>query len=605
MSRMPSSDLPVDTPRGVSVSFARTDAPHRDPSRPVVDQAPIPIDPGRLRGGASMFVLGARHDAVNGYPIQAAKVQRPPLRDETLARDRLLDWLGKKVHHRVVLVVAEAGYGKTTLLADFSRRTRMRTLWYRLDEDDRDWISLLNHLVAAGREHDPGFAPTTASMLADSGVPGPSRDAVIRAFVRELPSIAEHGAALILDDFHLVDDAPDVKLVAREIVSHAPERLTIVFSSRRQPTIPIARLRAIGEVAELRTDDLRFDAGEAGQLFAEMYGRPLESDVLRDLTSRTEGWAASLQLVRTAIRDRTPTEIRSFVRTLTGVDNELYDYLAEEVIGELPDDLQRFLMRTSILQIVDPELAAIVTDLEPTRIRALMSDAERLGLLSRRGQVTRDAFRSHPLVRDFLEERLRREVGDDEIGAIHRSTARRTEAIDWRLAGHHYAAADDEADVRRVISGALPRIMGNGQYALADTYLERLQSDAKPDLSTAIIDSRMAFRRGDAALAVQRARDAVAIEPDAELSMANLASVLLSVVDPARSADAFKRLQLSAKDVDLAAIASAALAGLRTATDGNLVEAAQQFRRLASRQLARGHPQYGRVPDDGVTARTG
>src|SRR5437879_7025974 len=96
-------------------------------------------------------------DGVSGYPIQPGKVQAPALRDETLARTRLLDWLDVKIHSRVVFVIGDAGYGKTTLLADFTRRTRLRTLWYRIDEEDRDWVGFLSHLVAAGREHDPGF----------------------------------------------------------------------------------------------------------------------------------------------------------------------------------------------------------------------------------------------------------------------------------------------------------------------------------------------------------------------------------------------------------------------------------------------------------------
>jgi len=116
---------------------------------------------------ASIVASGGPLGTMSEYPIQVSKVQPPPLRDETLARDRLLDWLAVKVHHRVILVLADAGYGKTTLLADFSRRTRIRTLWYRLDHEDRDWISFLSHLVAAGREHDPGFAPKTAALLGD------------------------------------------------------------------------------------------------------------------------------------------------------------------------------------------------------------------------------------------------------------------------------------------------------------------------------------------------------------------------------------------------------------------------------------------------------
>ena len=411
---------------------------------------------------------------MNAFPVQAAKVQPPPLRDDILARDRLLDWLHAKIHQRLVLVLAEAGYGKTTLLADFAARTRLRTLWYRLDEDDRDWVTVMHHLVAAGREHDPDFAPRTASLLADTGVAGPARDAVLDAYLRELPAIAEHGVVLILDDFHLVDEAPDAKAIVRELVSRAPERVSIVIASRRPPSVPIARLRAAGEVAELRTDDLRFDADETARLFSETYGRSLEPDVLRDLSARTEGWAASLQLVQAALRDRSPLEIRRFVRNLSGADQELYDYLAEEVIGDLPDDLQQFLMRTSILQVVTPELAGIVTDLPAPEVRRLTTQAERYSLLSRRGSVQRDHLRYHPLVRDFLEDRLERESGGrDAITALHRTVAEASEAGDWRTACYHYSVIGDTAAIGRTIDGAVEEIIARGDVAIAEALLAR------------------------------------------------------------------------------------------------------------------------------------
>ena len=180
-------DPPVDTLRERSVSFGHP-APHTR-VHPSGERSPVPVaaDRGAI---AALPASGAHRDDVSGYPIQYAKVQPPPLREETLARHRLLDWLAAKVHHRIILVLADAGYGKTTLLADFAGRTRLRTLWYRLDEDDRDWISVLHHLVAAGREADPAFAPNTAAMLADKSLSGPTRDTVINVFMRELQSIA-------------------------------------------------------------------------------------------------------------------------------------------------------------------------------------------------------------------------------------------------------------------------------------------------------------------------------------------------------------------------------------------------------------------------------
>ncbi|HEY6057809.1 MAG TPA: AAA family ATPase, partial [Candidatus Limnocylindrales bacterium] len=205
------------------------------------------------------------------FPVQDAKVQRPPLREATLKRDRLLDWLNAKIHHKVILVTAEAGYGKTTLLSDFARRTRNRTMWYRLDEEDRDWISVLNYIVAAGRQLDPEFGPSTTSLLGDIGDAPPARDRIVDELVAELRTLGP--VSLVLDDYHLVDDVPDVRAVMRELVARAPDRFTFIFLGRRRPTIPLARLRTLGELAELTANDLRFDTVETERLFRDTYGR--------------------------------------------------------------------------------------------------------------------------------------------------------------------------------------------------------------------------------------------------------------------------------------------------------------------------------------------
>ena len=490
---MPRPDLSADTTGERALPSA---PPHMSPRMSTSGSSePVAVGPGRSADTGSTWHVAAGN-ALNRYPLQLAKVQPPSLREETLARGRLLDWLTAKVHDRVILVLADAGYGKTTLLADFSRRTRMRTLWYRLENDDRDWIAILNHLVAAGREHDPGFAPTTASMLSDLSVGGPTRDSTIEVFLRELPSIAEHGAILILDDFHRVDDSPDVRLIARELVAHAPERLSIVFASRRPPTIPLARLRASGEVAELRTDDLRFDTSETRLLFAESYGRPLEPDVLADVVARTEGWAASLQLVQAALRDRTPAEIRRFIRSLSGADQELYDYLAEEVVGDLPQELQQFLMRTSILQTVTASLAGVVAEVDPGEVAQLTGAAERLTLLTRPSRTSQGPQRYHPLVREFLEARLRLSVSAATVTGLHRKAAEAASSIDWRVAAHHYREAGDLDCVASVIASAIPEIMGSGQYVVASEYMEHVSSESRP-ASLNLVQSRLEMQRGE------------------------------------------------------------------------------------------------------------
>src|SRR5918996_3921454 len=145
------------------------------------------------------------------YPVQIGKVQAPALREETLARDRLLEWLSIKIHRRVVLLVAEAGYGKTTLLADFSRRTRVRMLWYRLDRGDRDWVGFLAYLVAAVRVHVPEFGSATSGLLRETATSAPPLDTVLDTVLRELGDLAGDVSAMVFDDFHLVDDSPEVR----------------------------------------------------------------------------------------------------------------------------------------------------------------------------------------------------------------------------------------------------------------------------------------------------------------------------------------------------------------------------------------------------------
>jgi DNA-binding SARP family transcriptional activator len=579
----------VDTPFPASVSFPPAERPvpsDRDP-------ALLAVGPGRPPVlTARSLVLPAELD---GYDVQIAKVQPPALREETLERPRLLDWLKTKIHGRVVLLLADAGYGKTTLLADFSRRTRLRTLWYRLDETDRDWTSFLRHLVAAGREHDPEFAPATAALLREIGVTGPSRETVLETFLRELPTITGQGAVLIFDDVHLVDDAPDVRHIGRELLARAPERLTLVFASRRMPAFQLSRLRAVGEVAELDTDELRFDAHETAQLFNETYGRNLEADVLLDLAQRTEGWIASLQLVHAALRDRSPAEIRRFVRTLNGADHDMYDYLAEEVVGDLSEELQRFLMDTSILQVVTPELAEVVTGHAAADVSRLTAAAERLTLLSRLTGGPRTHQRYHPLVREFLEARFRSIDGEAAVAELHRRTALAVAGSDWRTAAHHYREAGDTADMLATISAAIPTIMGNAQYALAETFIGPIAAEDRPPGFDLIL-SRVEMQQGDYAAAIaasQAVLDSTSDPIQRDYALLNLVTLHLNQGNGDEAIRLAQELLTTSSDHGLRAIAVASEAVVRSSDDGPIEPTSRMLRRLARQQRETSVHHYG------------
>ena len=482
-------------------------------------RALVPVGPGRAAVGPGRAAIGPQPVVIPpepasseldvfGFPVQIGKVQPPLLPAETLERQRLLAWIAAKIHARLVLVVADAGHGKTTLLADWSRRARMRVLWYRLDEADRDWVVFVSHVVAAGREVDPAFAPNTRSLLAELGAGIGDRGAIVRTLLAEIRSWVTGGTALILDDYQVVDDVPEIREIVRELVVRGPERLTLVVATRRTPTLPLARLRALGEVAELSTADLRFDRDEMERLFRDTYRNPLEDDLLDDLARTTEGWVATLRLVETAVRGRPRDEVRAVIRSLSGRHGDLHDYLAEEVVGRMPAELQDFLERCSLLHVATPQLAAVAAEVSVPEARRLLDVTEDAGLLSRRGRTGQAGRLLHPLVRSFLEGRLLETVGPDGVAEIHARIAATAEANSWWLAGHHYAAAGRADDVARVLVGSLEAILGTGG---AQAAVDLIAAGSVPDEGgwAQALGARSALREGDVVRAREAARRAL------------------------------------------------------------------------------------------------
>ncbi len=579
----------IDIASRPSVSFAPPEPPPFERGPRAVGQPDgvgVPVGPGRPAIVAPPRDSGGMLGRMSEYPVQFEKVQAPPLREETLARDRLLDWLHVKIHRRVVLVLAEAGYGKTTLLADFSRRTRVRVSWYRLDRGDRDWLGFLAHLVAAFRVHQPDFGPVTASMILEASTGTVARDTVLDAFIRELGTLAAEPAALVLDDFHLVDDSQDARIIVREMMARAPERLTFVMISRTTPSLPLARLRSLGEIVELHTSELRFARDETEQLFRETYALDLEPGVVSELSQRTEGWVASLELVRAAIRDRNPSEIRAFVRSLSGAEGNLYDYLAEEVVGELPADLQQFLMRSSLLETIEPVLGSIAAQVPAEQTRASIADGEMLGLFSRLGPNSRDHVRAHPLVRDFLQARLRRSVGAPAVIEIHRAVASAAEPIDWRIAGHHYLEAGDLDDARRVLSSAIETILATGAYAAAEPLVTALPPTERPDPNVLVILSRLAQQRGQSALGRELAEAAYEEGPNNTATTVTLLAARLLAGDVGGAAEVAAKLESREPGTSSSAMGRAIRLTLGASLDGELASAAEALGAVV--ELSRG-----------------
>ncbi len=506
----------------------------------------------------------------SAFPLRRGKVQRPLLPDDTLRRDRLLDWMASKIRCRIIYIVAEAGFGKTTLAADFARRSRIRTFWYRLDEDDTDGLVLLRYIVASCRLVEPGLFAQTSALLNEASIEPVSLDSVIGTFLSEFEHLGDIPSMIVLDDYYLAEHAASVRATLERLIARAPENLTFVFTTRRTPDLSVATLRARSGLAEMGKEELRFAPAETGQLFALAY-HPLEADILDDVQARTDGWAASLQLVKTAVEGRTTAQIRAFVRSLSGAEGHLYDYLAQEVVGELAPDLQHFLPRASLLDEIETETAATVAGVSEPVARRLIGDAQRIGLLSR-AEGAGGSWRPHPLVREFLLARLEAEIGETGVMALHRSVATVFEPISWRLAARHWAAAGEAAEVRRVLSAAVPMIIATGDLGAAEDLMNAFPDPANPwfeILRIRALSSRCEYTR---AIQLAATLEESGEPASKELSIAQ-AQCLLHLGASFRDAamhDRGWKLLVQQGDPELVAIAEASLALEASSDRGSL-----------------------------------
>jgi LuxR family transcriptional regulator, maltose regulon positive regulatory protein len=339
----------------------------------------------------------------------------PLLEADIVERSRLLEALAATRSASLVLVSAPAGSGKTTLVASFVRQAGRAIGWLSLDAADDHPGIFLSYLIEAFDRLQPGVGERARAMLQAS--PPPEPDLVARALIADLATAGADGI-LVIDDYHAVAD-PSIHELLSLLVQWAPPSVTLVVITRSDPPLPLSRLRVRRRLIEIREVDLRFEAEEAGEFLARYSGRAVRPESVAALASRTEGWAAGLQLAGLALRSSEDPE--QFLAEFQGTHAYIADYLADEVLATIPAELQSFAIRSSLLDRLSGPLCDAA--LEVTNSQHLLEELLRTNLFLTRLDAERRWFRYHQLFSDLLRQRASGIDERERLAVLSRAAA--------------------------------------------------------------------------------------------------------------------------------------------------------------------------------------
>ena len=366
-------------------------------------------------------------------PLLRTKTTIPPTRSRQVERARLLEQLKQGINAALTLVVAPAGFGKTTLVAGWAQTCAMPVAWFSLQTSDQSRERFFAYLIQSLQSIAPHIGQTSLALMQAGSANG-----ALFALVNDLAQL-EKNFVLVLDDYHLVDK-PEIASVLEFLLEHRPAAFHLVLIARTAPDLGLARLRALHQVVEITTDDLRFTQSEAHAFFETSMDLHLSPEALASLGQSTEGWAVGLQLAALTLA-RQPQAWQSFCG-----QEHVFDYLAEEVFRHESAEVQEFLETTSLFDrfclplyeaIADPERGA-------SQAQDILEHIERANLFI----VSLDQawYRYHALFTDFL----RKQVEPEKSKSLYRAASNWFEENGLLDDAIHYAihAADNERAAR-------------------------------------------------------------------------------------------------------------------------------------------------------------
>ena len=409
------------------------------------------------------------------WPIAQTKLGPPHSQAELIARPRLGELLDELGNLRLFLVIAPAGYGKTSLLATWAARTSMKVCWYSIAGPMPDPLLFYGYVIAALQSQLDGFGTESAATLDSLAVQQGTPENLVVTIVNELYDCAHTDFALIIDDYHLVDSSDDINWFVSQLVQYAPDTCHIVLSSRTLITLPdLDLLVARGHVAGIGYEDLAFNREEIQALVEQQFRTHLSSGEILELARVTEGWITGL-LLSSQLQEQLST---SRLRTLKATNVDLYAYLARQVLDKQPGHVREFLLRTSLMQEFDANTCADLFRDDPWASGAdwhtLVDWVRRNNLFVSEVGTQHIQLRYHSVFQAFLQQRLVREK-PQEVGAI----VRRLAAVDidreqWDQVYQLYRLLGDAEAEAELISTYGLHMVRAGRGQLLVSWLEDL-----------------------------------------------------------------------------------------------------------------------------------
>ena len=419
--------------------------------------------------------------AVATSPLLETKLYVPKWRTGLVPRARLIERLNRGAERKLTPVSAPAGFGKSTVLAEWVARTpasERPAAWVSLDQSDNDPALFWAYFIAALQTVQSAVGKSALSLL-HSPQPPPI-ESVLTILINEINAIQDD-FALILDDYHVID-AELVHVAVTFLVDHLPPQMHLVIASRSDPPLPLARLRGRGELTELRAADLRFTPDEAAAFLNDVMGLSLSAGDVAALEARTEGWIAGLQLAALSMRGR--EDVPGFIRAFAGDDRYIADYLVEEVLQRQPERVRSFLLQTSVLDRLSGPLCDAVTAQEDGK--GTLESLERGNLFVVPLDDKRQWYRYHHLFADVLQAHSIEEQ-PDRVPTLHRRASEWYEQNGLPAdAVRHALAGEDFERAAGLVELAALAMLGSSQEPTLLEWLKALPDElvrARPVLS--------------------------------------------------------------------------------------------------------------------------